>query len=1672
MNKSMKKVTALVLTLALVMGVVVFPTYSAGGVDKTTLISPAYVKEIKVTQNGVNVPDGGNIAYDDDIRVKLEFGVPVIGDDGLDLSVDGNNDATFVQHGDWMRIKIAEGFKIVSGTGPYALEHGSGLDKRVVGTLNFVTEGSGINAQIFAEIDFDGDTEVFDGSEGWHSIICDFNVTLKYNGVGQGTTDITYDVEIIDKAYKVPVPKQPEGYSGEKKGEISGTISGDTITWSVELRSLDSSFNPTPFAAGTTFYDNLSSVGAYVPDSFRVGLLPDGSGAVAPVAPNPVAEYSGNILTFDLEGQPGIVYVFFETKISNTDYYNPGGGVITNKAQIQKDSTIEVEMEDTVSFNFGWIKKEGAVHNYDHKTNKGEIWWTITANQQGLSLTNAIITDILPTGLEFLSAEWNTFDGTNWNLAGTFPTQPPGDNYNLGNINTPVQLIIKTKVDDVSYNIGHEVQYFTNDATIIWDEYDGTGAGAGTGGKTVGIGLNPINKKAGSYDVLTHTIPWTVTIKESDVNVDLYVLELLVYGSATLNLNTITGSLTWAEGTSIAPRLTMDWDTLKGLSPTPTQTLNQRYESSSFAAVSATDDLAHVIYTLYDGADAVADVLLVAKSDGDGIDVSTNSQSFSFTTKVTNPDIYAGNTSKAIPNTAVLFSANKYINRSTAYAQYDGKMLVKDMLKRNDALLNSSDEVTDKNGTAASVTQGYNYEDHSVVFRLHINANGLDLTNDITADPAKSVGDVVLEDILPKGWDFIPVEPGKNFLLYEGTGGTDGKVTAVTEILSPVFVSAAFTALNPPTEQSGKVEFTFTTLDKPYVILLRAEPSDGTIEDYFKENGTYNLKNTATLKGKNGLSELKHEQSVRVISDVLKKERDISIAGLVTWTVEYRPNNIGDKNIGAKITDVLPDGIDLRTDASGNLVVTESSGDNIEVWEMTLNIDGTYTPKAPKEDVAALIAAGKIAYDRIQREFVFEIPDPAKAYRLVYITDVTGEPGNIRNKAKLESVWATETNVYKNFDVQDKDVSATMDRSGHLEITKMNGSTSPATLLNSIEFTLFAEDGVTVLRQGVTVGGKLAFRALPDNTPGNYYTLKETTTASGFKPLVRTYDVTVKTVGGKPETDIASSGSNLITLYNYKSDAIGALEFSKTASGSNKEAGKVYAFTVNVPAAIGPFDYNLTEGAITTPGIIEFTAGTATIGLEEGQSIEIIGLPTGSYTVTETDYSAEGYVTSITGDVNAVSNIAAGNITAGNTTLLAFKNSRMGWIKIVKVDAGNASIKLKDAEFTLFNLDGTVAAGPAKTDASGELWFYDIEVGSYKLRETAAPPNYTKQYNDKNIGAIEHDVEVSYDGTTITTDINSSGTNTITLDNFKNSTVGDLIIKKTLSGNNTDSTKDFEFTLEMLSLANETFDYIGIGTPSGSFTFDAAGVYTFTLKGDQSIQIIYLPEGKSYTVVETDYSGDKYTTTPADYSGTIVPDSIEIASFNNHKSKKVVPKTGTLMISKKVTGNAGDKSKKFTFTVTFSDKVQSFEYVGDLGNGTIKSGDKIQLAHGESITIVEIPDGVTYKIVEDDYTDDGYKHGAINSSGTIKEDIMAVATFTNDKHDEDIEEEGVLGDTDEKDPDKPGKPGDEDGGVLGDDARLPKTGDDFMPAVWVAGLIASLLGIWYVLRRRSSFGEE
>lgn len=200
-------------------------------------------------------------------------------------------------------------------------------------------------------------------------------------------------------------------------------------------------------------------------------------------------------------------------------------------------------------------------------------------------------------------------------------------------------------------------------------------------------------------------------------------------------------------------------------------------------------------------------------------------------------------------------------------------------------------------------------------------------------------------------------------------------------------------------------------------------------------------------------------------------------------------------------------------------------------------------------------------------------------------------------------------------------------------------------------------------------------------------------------------------------------------------------------------------------------------------------------------------------------------------------------------------------------------------------------------------------------------------------------------------------------------------------------------------------------------TYGSVGIYTYkiTEKAQGTAGVTYW--GKDIilkvTVVE---QGGKIRVAAVHTEDAKADGTYDTSKGGTSTKNDTFPNTysaGSLAVTKNVTGNLGDKDKKFEVTVTFKAPEgktvkEAIKYSEDGKNKTIatsawKNGEaevKINLADSDTVTFMNIPYDVTYTVVEKDYkTTDGYDDADYNFSDIDKKIDSAndTVTITNNK---------------------------------------------------------------------------
>ncbi len=252
---------------------------------------------------------------------------------------------------------------------------------------------------------------------------------------------------------------------------------------------------------------------------------------------------------------------------------------------------------------------------------------------------------------------------------------------------------------------------------------------------------------------------------------------------------------------------------------------------------------------------------------------------------------------------------------------------------------------------------------------------------------------------------------------------------------------------------------------------------------------------------------------------------------------------------------------------------------------------------------------------------------------------------------------------------------------------------------------------------------------------------------------------------------------------------------------------------------------------------------------------------------------------------------------------------------------------------------------------------------------------------------------------------------------------------------NTGTTSPAEtFGFSGLTCTNVTDAADGVTTTNAPVPTIAGVSYTAGEAGGENAKkniTISLPEYTSvgiytYTFTETDggtagvtYRSDAITlvVTVIEQDGKVRVAAVHTEGEGEAKSGEFnnVYSAGSLSVKKTVTGIMGDQQKEFTVKVTFTapegDTVrEAITYVDGDETKTIAADEgwtgykevEITLKHDETVTFNNIPYGVTYTVVENNYTaeaDGGYDEASYNFDDTNKKIDSASenVTITNNK---------------------------------------------------------------------------
>ncbi len=219
----------------------------------------------------------------------------------------------------------------------------------------------------------------------------------------------------------------------------------------------------------------------------------------------------------------------------------------------------------------------------------------------------------------------------------------------------------------------------------------------------------------------------------------------------------------------------------------------------------------------------------------------------------------------------------------------------------------------------------------------------------------------------------------------------------------------------------------------------------------------------------------------------------------------------------------------------------------------------------------------------------------------------------------------------------------------------------------------------------------------------------------------------------------------------------------------------------------------------------------------------------------------------------------------------------------------------------------------------------------------------------------------------------------------------------------------FNFTISKYSCTDSlyTLDTMPMFSPASFSAAFAEG--EATTEGDINYAVVTLPEYQYvgiYTYAIHQIAGNTAGVTYDDTTVYLKVTAIEqngvvrvVATYygENPASKGAMfvneYSAAPITISKTVTGNMGEQSRYFAIKVTLTNPAgktapASYQitagtsYADQITEITAGEENTIYLKHGETLTIENVPYGVTYTVVEDDYTAAPYRYDAAEYTGS------------------------------------------------------------------------------------------
>ncbi|MFB5762443.1 DUF7601 domain-containing protein [Paenibacillus medicaginis] len=1477
------------------MNLAVMPADPADKTEVLVKANPTFKLTVKQgTPDPVVIPEGGEINGREDFTLALEdITVPTKGDD-LNAPPE-----SVIQQGDYAVLDKATYFPDVNLTpaGPTNINQGN----LKIATVQFFTDS--------IKITFDG-AGVYDGSR--RDVKIGFSATAK---AADQTPGGSRDTTIFGDGYKFKnsdlVPEYSIDVKSDSNGNDNSTINNDsfkegTITWRVVVTATDTDDKTLPMPLdGLTFSNPLANVGVYVPGSFTV----DGNATTPAYAADRTLSYKfPNEST--AQNVKGTATITFKTWIPKNIYYFEKNGnlgdqygwtYVNNNATLVDDTAVVKASSNPhrVAIRPNWIVVSGKPGKSGNDT---LITWTVVVNQRinnnsvlsKSGLQNVKITDTLPAGTEFVSATYKNGDsGTDTPI-----TRNGAGEYEIGtaiggNLNGPLYMTVVTKVTDsgkstFDYSARANWELGVKDGESAIQNNDATGwqaPNAVVDAAQVKIGAHAFTKTVAARNNTAQTLyagaKWSINLTlQYDLDNPI-VYDLLVHGDSLDVLDNLDDN----------PKVTPD--TLNAIkSNIDTRQLWQKYRENTLIV---SNGLSGEVIPLTVNGKPVADLIKVTGFKGDV------KGTVSFESVTTNPDNLfhqdkAGNWSDW-SNRGLLFDDDSYVGSYDATTKNRVRMLNNEMLYASSVdengkalgniaadwnrnygnwsastwtrpiVVNDPNWYLDDSRDDKYILAGYDRKDRTVTFRLTVNMPGFN-TDVMAKDGGDRVAsDIKLVDTLPEGWEFVDYSPGEAYRLYTGVTGyhSSAELGGASGGSYGIYAQASGDKIQPNDpkhvvsfDKNGNVgTFTFSKLESPYVILVKARPTNAALTTYHIGNNNAG-ENQAEFSMKWGDKPYSATEKHRIIVPMQSLSKTVKkpVSGVQEWTVNYTPPF--EMKQGVYLLDTLAKGLRLRQNAEGGLSLAPS---DIAVYPGKIKPDGTLERAGgplnledPNSEVKVTAGIDSATGGSTLR---FDFADPNKLYQIVYQTESQGmQPGAAGNSIKLMGDDALPPiGAQSSITLDANDVAGSANENGLLYLKKVGPDGK--TPLKDVKFQLFNPDGTPARdKEGkempektTDINGKTDFII---QLPGDYLLKQTYIDPITYLPTTTVYRVRVIDAPGKPvlvDGQRVEANNPLVV----PTPAQGKLTITNKVEGSGSDPDKDFEYTVtfNSEGKDGEYTYQKSDN---TSGKIK--SGDKVI-LKHGQTATLPILPAGLvYTVTEGDYTTvDGYTT------KPATRELSGTITDKGDHKADFINERIvSKLTINNTVMGNGGDETKDFEYTVSFADagkdgsysyeksdgskGTIKSGGTFNLKDGET--LDILDLPKNLKYTVTQTDYTTD------GYVTTPQERYDTGVMEGNDKVAPFTNIRALE-------GNLLISNTVKGKDEDKKKLFKYTVAFTGeRADESYAYEKSDGSQGMIkngeSFELTDGQTFIVQG--------LPTYLQYTVTQDDYTQDGYVTDP------------------------------------------------------------------------------------------------------------------------------------------------------------------------------------------------------------------